>query len=140
MSDPPGSDALRAVLLAVPTRVPIDQLERIWVFPPKEIANRESGLLVLVLLPLEAAARGPRRLITIRYERERTRKPPPPSIRITEEGRVPADRVSRVISGVVSRLRDGEDPSEHAVLGRLEEWAAVLEHYGVRGVDPRKGE
>ena len=140
MTDPSGSDALRAVLLALPPRVAIHRLERIWVFPPKEIAGRESGLIVLALFPAEEPAPGPRSLITVRYERERTRKPTPPTIVITEEGRVPAERVPRVISGVMSRLRDADDPTEHAVLGREDEWSAVLEHYGARGVDPGNGE
>ena len=137
MTEPRRSDALRTVLAELPAHLSPDRLERIWIFPPKQIAGRESGLLVLALLPPADGATASRQLVTVRYESQPTRRPTPPQIVVTQEGWVPADRLPRVIAGVMARLGDAEEPSEHEVLGRAEGWAAVLHEYGV---DPGNGE
>ena len=141
MSGFEATDSLRAVLLGLPDRVPTARLDRLWVFPPKEISGRESGLLVLALLPEDDADAGQRRLLTLRYERERARPRAAPTVTLAEQGSAPADRIPRVIRGVLARLEEGdEDPDEHSVAGERGRWEAVLRAYGVQVVDPPNGE
>ena len=135
-----ASDSLRAVLLGLPDRVAAARLDRLWVFPPKEISGRESGLLVLALLPEGDADAGQRHLLTLRYERDRARPRAAPTVTLTEQGSAPADRIPRVIRGVLARLEEGEEPDEHAVAGEQARWEDVLRGYGVQVVDPANGE
>ena len=141
MSRLEASDALRAVLLGLPDRVPAERIDRLWVFPPKEISGRESGLVVLSLLPGEDHPPEQRQLLTLQYERERARPRAAPSVTLTEQGWAPSDLIPRVIRGVVGRLEEGEeDPEEHALGGETGRWSELLRGYGVQVVDPSNGE
>ena len=135
-----ASDSLRAVLLGLPDRVPTERIDRLWVFPPKEISGRESGLLVLALLPTEEFPADHRQLLTLQYEHERARARAAPTVTLTEQGWAPGDRIPRVIRGVVSRLQEEEDPEEHSIGGAGEGWSELLRAYGVQVVDPTNGE
>jgi hypothetical protein len=135
-----ASDSLRGVLLSLPSRIPLERLDRLWIFPPKEIAARESGLLVLALLPTADFPEDHRQLLTLRYESERPRARSAPSVTLTEQGWAPADLIPRVIGGVVARLEEAEDPEEHSVGGSTDRWADLLRRYGVPVVDPPNGE
>ena len=140
MSRPEPGDSLRTVLLGLPTRVPAERIDRLWVFPPKEISGRESGLLVLALLPTADFPDDHRQLLTLQYERERARARAAPTVTLTEQGWAPGDRIPRVIRGVVARLEEEEDPEEHAVGGRADGWGELLRAYGAQVVDPTNGE
>ena len=141
MSRYEATDALRAVLLGLPGRVPTVRIDRLWVFPPKEISGRESGLLVLSLLPTDDFPADHRQLITLQYERERARARAAPTVTLTEQGWAPADRIPRVIRGVVNRLEaEAEEPEEHSVAGAGEGWSELLRAYGAQVVDPTNGE
>jgi hypothetical protein len=142
VTDPPLSDALRAALLALPEHVPLARLDRVWIFPPRETGGRESGLLVLALLPEEepAPAGAPRRLLTLRYEADRGRARARPRLELAEQGSAPPDLIPRVIAGVVARLREPDEPAEHALHGSAAAWHALLERYGMRVVDRGNGE
>jgi hypothetical protein len=135
-----ASDALRAVLLSLPTRLPAERIDRLWVFPPKEISGRESGLLVLALLPTGDFPADHRQVVTLEYERERARARAAPTVTLTEQAWAPADRIPRVIRGVVARLEEEQEPEEHAVAGEQARWSALLRHYGAPVVDPTNGE
>jgi hypothetical protein len=132
-----ASDSLRAVLLSLPGRVPAERIDRLWVFPPKEISGRESGLLVLALLPTDDLPADQRQVLTLRYERERARPRAAPAVTLTEQGSAPSDRIPRVIRGVLARLEEEEDADEHAVAGDPARWSELLRRYGV---DPVNGE
>jgi hypothetical protein len=134
------SDALRATLLALPSRLSLERLDRLWIFPPKEISGRESGLLVLALLPTADFPEDHRQILTLRYEKERARPRSAPALTLTEQGWAPGDRIPRVIAGVVARLEEAEDPEEHSLAGGADRWGDLLRHYGVPVVDPGNGE
>ena len=135
-----ASDSLRAVLLGLPGRLPAERIDRLWVFPPREISGRESGLLVLALLPTEEFPADHRQLLTLQYERERARARAAPTVTLTEQGWAPSERIPRVIRGVVARLEEAQDPEEHFVGGAGEGWGELLRAYGVQVVDPTNGE
>lgn len=141
MSGPAPTDALRAVLAGIPARVAVERLDRVWVFPPKEIGSRESGLVVIAALPEEEpVADGHRRLLTLQYDSDRGRPRAAPRVIVTEQGSAPPDRIPRVIAGVVARLSEQEEPAEHPVGGCAEEWHRLLEAYGIPVVDRANGE
>ena len=142
MTAPPLTDALRAVIASIPGRLPVERLDRLWVFPPKEIGSRESGLVVIAALPdsPHGSADTQRDLLTLRYESDRSRPRAVPRVVVTDQGSAPPDRIPRVIAGVVARLSDSDEPDEHSIRGRADAWRALLEEYGIPVVDRDNGE
>jgi hypothetical protein len=126
------TSALSAVLYSVPAHAPVDRLDRLWIFAPRDLGNRETGLLVVSLLPLESDEPDQRQILVIRYEAQGREAP---SISVTEEGVAPAERIPRVIAGVVARLDDPDEPVEQVIGGNPEAWLEVLGGEG-RHVDP----
>jgi len=131
-----ATDALRAVVASLTDRVHLDRVDRVWIFPAKEIGATETGFLVLSLVADEPAEAGQRQLLTIRYEAERARSAGAPRVEVTEEGRAPADRVARIIRGVVERLEAADEPAEYVVQGDPDRWSAVLGELAASEVDP----
>ena len=112
-----------------------------WVFPPRTLGAKESGLAVLALFA-EPDARGPRRTLhTLRYEAEslkggKTRRVDSRQ----EEGTVPADRLDRIVDGMVRRLGGGmETPEVRDIGGDGAKWAQLLTELGGT-LDPRNQE
>ncbi len=108
--------------------MPAGDVDQVWIFPPRTVGAKESGLAVLALFA-EADARGPRRTLhTLRYEAEslkggKTRRV---DSRV-EEGSVPADRLDRIVDGVVRRLGGGmETPEVRGVGGDPARWARMV--------------
>jgi hypothetical protein len=56
LSDPPLSEALQLLLRELTSRFPSEVVDRVWIFAPREIAGRESGLVVLSLTEGPAAS------------------------------------------------------------------------------------
>ena len=107
-------------------------MDQVWTFPPRIAGTRESGLAVLALFA-EPDARGPRRvLLTLRYDAEslrggKTRR----TDALVEEGTVPAERLDRIVDGMVRRLGGGtETPEVHEVGGDAERWNRLLARVG----------
>jgi hypothetical protein len=116
-------------------------VDRVWTFPRRAAGARESGLAVLALFA-EPDAGGPRRvLLTLRYDAEslrggKTRR----TDALVEEGTVPAERVDRIVDGMVRRLGGGtETPETHEVGGDAERWARLLARLG-GALDPGRRE
>ena len=137
---PPPKDErnpnLGAALAGVVGFVPPARVEQVWVFPPRQIGAKESGLAVLVAVPLDDEAR--RMIYTLRYEAITEKGKTTRADRLEEQGTVPPDRVDRIIDGVVRRL-EGADPSPPDIrdTGRdPEAWRALLEELGHVAVDP----
>jgi hypothetical protein len=130
---------LAAALAAAGT--PPEQVDQVWIFPPHTVGAKESGFAVLALFA-EADERGPRRTLhTLRYEAEslkggKTRRMDSRQ----EEGTVPADRLDRIVDGLVRRLGGGtETPEVRDVRGDPAEWARLLADLGGT-LDPRNQE
>jgi hypothetical protein len=136
-----ASQALGRLLLELTATVPVHRIDRVWVFAPRTTAARETGLVVLSLLGESPERADRRQLVTVRYEAETVRGAVRRADRITEEGWAPADRLSRLIAGVLARLGAGaEEPVERAIGGRAEAWAALLADLGVTALDRGSGE
>ncbi|MGI9625868.1 MAG: hypothetical protein ACR2QM_03455 [Longimicrobiales bacterium] len=92
-------EALARTLQTVGRRLGAESIDRLWIFPPLVRGRREWGLVAASCYQEEDA----RRLITVRYSAERTGKGLFLDTKLAEEGLAPADRLPRVMDGVVRR-------------------------------------
>jgi hypothetical protein len=133
------SDALRKLLADLPVTIPVEQIDRIWLFEPREKDGRESGLVVVARF--SGGRDQGRQVITIRYETRQEKTGVTRSDTITDEGTVPAERLNRLIDGVLRRIGDdAPDPITEKIEGSSEKWAGLLRTIEVPPVDPISGE
>lgn len=124
--DGPGvPEALPRALRMIGERLGAGSVDRIWIFPPLVRGRREWGLV--------AASRfdaGSRRLFTAPYVAERTGRALHLDLSLREQGTAPADRLPRVMDGVVQRGDDelGE-PEEIEFGGDAERFEAFVAEY-----------
>lgn len=128
---------LATALAAAAARIPPSRIAEAWIFPPRRVAAKESGLAVLVVNAAETGdAR--RTIWTLRYELEPGKGGKATRTDVLEEqGTVPPDRVPRIVEGVLRRLEGESDAPDVRAIGGEEEWAALLEELGAPagGVD-----
>lgn len=133
------SDAhLGAALAAAAERIPPATVDEVWLFPPRPSGEKESGLAVLSVLPGEGERPDRRGLFTLRYDAEPERtpkgKPTGRMLRadtLEEQGVAPADRLDRIVDGVVRRLGGaGDAPRVRQVGGDEARWAELLRELG----------
>lgn len=149
---PPGGDpGVPAGLLQAVTelldRVSPERVERLWIFPPLRRGRREQGLVSAGCLPepgkgggvpAEGSDPGRRRLlVTLSYRAEETGEGIQFHSRFQEEGEAPADRLPRVMAGVVRRAEAGPgDPVLVEGAGDPERLAAELARLGLAWAPP----
>jgi len=122
----------REVLLGLPSRVPVERIDRLWLFQPQHGREGESGLIVLSLLPEEPLFSPQRRLLTLRYRAEPARGRLRREETLAEEGRAPPERIERVIAGVLARIGEtAGEPVAEAIEGSPALWAAFLQRLGI---------
>ena len=98
--DGPGvPEALPRTLREVGRRLGPAAIDCLWIFPPLVRGRREWGLVAAGCFD----ARGGRRLVTARYTAQRTGKGLYLDTQLLDEGVAPADRLPRVMEGVVRR-------------------------------------
>jgi hypothetical protein len=99
----------------------------VWLFPPRRLGARESGVAVLSVLADAGGAAGMRTIHTLHYEAEpQPRGAPVRRDELVEQGTVPAERVDRIIEGVLRRLDRAETPEVRDTRGEAAAWAALL--------------
>jgi hypothetical protein len=106
--------------------LPATRVDRVWLFAPRQVGTAESSLAVLSLFD-EAEPAGRRQIVTLHCaattERGRVRR----AEALVEQGSVPADRVDRMIQGVLHRLRDErEAPRSERIGGDRARWEAMV--------------
>lgn len=139
MLDVQLTNAQRDLLALVPEHFPIQRVDRIWIFTPHVGKVRETGLLVVTLLPPEEETTAQRTLFTLRYVTEPTKKGVERTDTLTEEGKAPPERIDRVIEGVLARAGEvGGEPLVAPIEGEPDRWLELLERVGIR-VDPATG-
>ena len=126
----PRDPRLAEALATAAARIPPARVEQVWLFPPRRLAARESGLAVLVVVPGDAA--DPRREIwTVRYDGAVEKGKPVFTHLLEEQGTVPPDRIGRIVDGVARRLEAESDaPEVRDTGGDPEAWAALLAELG----------
>lgn len=92
-------EALPRTLREVVGRLGPAAIDCLWIFPPRVRGRRESGLVAASCFEGGSG----RRLVTARYTAERTGKGLFLDTRLLDEGTAPADRLPRVMLGVVRR-------------------------------------
>lgn len=98
--DGPGvPEALPRTLREVGERLGPEAMDRLWIFPPLIRGRREWGLVAAGCFD----GSGARRLVTARYSAQRTGKGLYLETRMVDQGVAPADRLPRVMEGVVRR-------------------------------------
>lgn len=125
-----ASPAVTSLLTSLRDIAAPREIDRLWLFAPRILAGRECGLLVL---SLEAGADAPeyRRLVTVAYEARPGSGLSPLSREVVQQGRVPVDRVPRLMAGVLARLRDEPgEPVEERVGFDPALWAALVQRLG----------
>jgi hypothetical protein len=121
---------LGAALAAVAERFPPERLAQVWIFPPRRVAAKESGLAVLVVRA-DKAEDDRQTIWTLRYELEPAKGTVTRTDALEEQGTVPPDRVTRIVDGVVRRLEgEGDPPDVRELEGDAEAWAALLRELG----------
>lgn len=98
--DGPGvPEALPRTLREVGERLGTESIDRLWIFPPLIRGRREWGLVAAGCFE----GSGARRLVTARYAAQRTGKGLYLDTQLVDQGVAPADRLPRVMEGVVKR-------------------------------------
>ena len=136
---------LGAALASVVDRIPPDRVEQVWLFPPRRVGAKESGLAVLVVTAGDDGDDGDagRTIWTVRYDAETGKGGKVQAAHALEEqGTVPPDRVGRIVDGVVRRLEAESDaPDVRELAGDPAAWRALLVELGVpMPVDAGNGE
>jgi len=131
--DPGVPAALPRGITALLAEVPPTRIDRVWIFPPLRKGRREHGLVVVSLYIGEDREEEGRRLITtLAYRAEESGKGIQFEPRVREEGEAPADRIPRVISGVVRRAQTGPgDPKMLDAGGDLPRLVRALSEEGI---------
>lgn len=117
MSDfnPGAPEALPRTLEQLVERLGAEAMDRVWLFPPLRRGRKEWGLVVASEF-LEGDER--RRLHTARYTADSGGRDLEHEVEVTEEGILPPDRFSRVLSGVARRMEeDLGDPRSVEIRG-----------------------
>lgn len=139
-----GSDAtlLLAALAGLAKQLPVDTVDELWIFPARRSGEIESVVLVASAFVPDDAER--RRIVTthLTARREQGRKAarmpavtPAESI-IVEQGVAPADRIERVVNGVMRRLDEelaALPPRPVKVGGESAAWDALVAEIGEAG-------
>ncbi len=98
--DGPGvPEALPRTLMGFEEKIGVEAIDCLWIFPPMIRGRKEWGLVAASCF----AEEGGRRLMTARYTAERTGKGLSVESQMMVEGMAPADRIPRVMEGVVRR-------------------------------------
>lgn len=133
-------------------RVPPRSVDRVWLFPPLRRGRREHGLVsasCFLDIPhpeMEEVGQGGegadrRVLVTLSYRAEETGEGIRFESRFQEEGEAPADRLPRIIAGVVRRSRAGPgDPMSLRGGGDPSRLAEALDEVGLAWTPPAEGD
>lgn len=126
--DSPVPDAVGRVLEAIRARLDVNDVDRVWIFPPLIRGRREWGLVAV-----SAAAPEPelRTLFTARYSAELKGSGTSLDFEIFAQGDISPDRLPRVMDGVARRsdLQLG-DAREVEVEGDLQLFDSLVEEHG----------
>jgi len=125
--DGPGvPEALPRTLREVGERLGPEAVDRLWIFPPLIRGRREWGLVAAGCFD----GSGARRLVTARYAAQRTGKGLYLKTQLVDQGVAPADRLPRVMEGVVKRgPAPLGSPRPEEVGGSAEAFDALMEDF-----------
>jgi hypothetical protein len=116
-----------ALLNRLAVAVPPETIDELWIFPTRRLAGVGSTVLVLALYSDEPDRR---RVATVHFKATRNKKGEATVETVLEDHAVaPADRLTRVIDGVLRRLGDdlAATPRTARISGDVDRWEALVE-------------
>jgi hypothetical protein len=126
-ADPGVPEALPRSLIRLRERLGVDQVDRLWIFPPSRRGRREQGLIA-VSTYLEGEER--RVMVTVSYNAEHTGQGVSVDTSFTQEGEAPPERFPGVMAGVVRRAGEGQgEAREVEICGSPEKFEELLEEF-----------
>jgi hypothetical protein len=126
-SDPGVPEALPRTLIRLRDRLGIENIDRLWVFPPVRKGRREQGLIAVSIFQ-EGEPR--RSMVTVAYNAEHTGKGITVEPSFTQEGEAPPDRFPGVMQGVVRRGGEEKgEPREVVIDASPESFEMLMEEY-----------
>lgn len=126
MSGAAPGPGLAAALAHLTSRFPPERIDKVWIFPPRPLGQAESALAVLSLYPLDDSP-GRREVVTLHCVWETIRGRLQRTDTLVEQGSAPAERLSRVIDGVLGRMKnEREVPRSERIDGDRVRWGALL--------------
>lgn len=113
--------------------MPPQRVDRIWIFPPLTSGRKETGVVAA-----GCYTDGARHLlVTVAYRAEETGSGVEFQATVHKEGEAPADRLPRIMSGVVKRLRqDLADPALHDIGGDAQRFHELVRDWDPEGPAP----
>lgn len=126
-ADPGVPEALPRTLIRLRDRLGVENIDRLWVFPPVRKGRREQGLIAVSIFQ-EGEER--RSMVTVAYNAEHTGKGITVEPSFTEEGKAPPDRFPGVMQGVVRRGGEEKgEPREVVIDASAESFEELMEEY-----------
>jgi len=131
--DPGVPEAIPRTLQMMVRRLGESEIDRLWVFPPLIAGRKERGLMAASCFTEDGA----RRLYTAPYSAERTGTSLLIENGIAEEGQAPAERLPRVMQGVVRRSEtDLGEPRMVQIAGDPQKLRALLDEFDADLLEP----
>ena len=118
-----------ALLERLATSVPPESIDELWLFPTRRVQGIESTVLVLARYTDEADRR---RVETVHFKATRNKRGEASvDTQLEDHAIAPADRLTRVIDGVLRRLGDdlAATPRAARISGDPLRWEALIESF-----------
>jgi hypothetical protein len=135
--DPGVPEALPRTLIRLRDRLGVENIDRLWIFPPVRTGRREQGLIAVSLFQ---PGRQRREVLTVSYHAEHTGQGITVEPAFLEVGEAEPDRFPPVMQGVVRRSGEGaEEPREVEIDGTGRLFEELMEEYDdvfIEVVDP----
>ncbi len=117
---------MAGALAGIAELLPAARIDRVWLFPPRMVGGRESGLAVLSAQP-ENNADDRREVYTLVYEIVGDGGAARREDILEEQATAPAELLDRVIAGVLRRLgTEQAAPELRDIGGDPARWQALL--------------
>jgi len=135
-ADPGVPEALPRTLIRLRDRIGVENIDRLWIFPPVRTGRREQGLVAVSTFQ-EGEER--RRMVTVSYDAEHTGKGITVEPSFTREGEAPPDRFPGVMQGVVRRGGEEKgEPREVEIEASSEKFEELMEEYDSMFLEARE--
>jgi hypothetical protein len=136
-NDPGVPEALPRILIRLRDQVGVENIDRLWIFPPVRRGRREHGLVAVSLFQ---TGRERREVVTVSYQAEHTGKGISVEPSFLQVGEAEPDRFPPVMEGVVRRSGEGAgEPREVEIEGKGRNFEELMEEYDdvfIEVVDP----
>jgi hypothetical protein len=121
------SGGIPALLERLSAELAVSAIDELWLFPTRRLTGFESTVVALSLYTDEPDRR---RVVTAHFKATRNKRGEATvETRVDEQAVAPADRLTRVIDGVLRRLGDDLASSPHSarISGQPERYEALIE-------------